>query len=484
MHELYAKCMENGAASRLTATEISAAYGAPFSLYCRYHADPAKKDPPDPFLQALSVKGMEHEGVVREADHPEMVQVQFDTPEEGFLHALRSMSGGTTALSNPPIFYLPEGMYGYPDLLERRSGVSLWGDYHYVVREIKVATNIRTEHLLQAAFYTLMLGFIQARTPDYFLITDGNEETTEHSYAECAGQLQESIEAARRIRGGWMPPAIYGTGKAPWANYCNAVAIQNDDVSLIPGIGASKRNGMTENGFCTVHDVASSSIQMLQGVRGVGKKTATNYLNSARAISGGQCVRKDGKIDLPEHSTEIFLDLEGLNAVFDDTLTDYLIGILVRKDGKESYRAFIAERKREDVMLKSFLDFMGGQEDYAMYHWHHYEKTHLRKMMERHGMEEYRLLEPDVMIDLSPMATNAFAFPTYKNSIKDIAKWLGFEWRHGDVGATSAIALYLNYADDPESNKDEMRLVMDYNEDDCIATRVVKDWLVEQSWKE
>lgn len=128
-------------------------------------------------------------------------------------------------------------------------------------------------------------------------------------------------------------------------------------------------------------------------------------------------------------------------------------------------------------MLKSFLDFMSGQSDYTIYHWHHYEKTHLRSMMGRHGMEAYRLLDPDVLFDLYPIATNAFAFPTYSNSIKDIAKWLGFKWRHDNVVATSAIEMYLKY-EDPGPNQDGMQMVLDYNEDDCVATRAIKDWLV------
>ena len=99
-------------------------------------------------------------------------------------------------------------------------------------------------------------------------------------------------------------------------------------------------------------------------------------------------------------------------------------------------------------------------------------------MMERYNMDAYYLLDPDVMIDLSKTATNAFTFPTYGNSIKDIAKWLGFEWRHSDVGAMSSIELYMAYVEDPETYKDKMQLVLDYNEDDCVATRVIKDWLV------
>ena len=475
---IYDACMADDTGFRLSAIEVRVARHSPFSLFCKYHADLSKRDPPDPFLQALSAKGVEHESDVLESDYPERKQVSYETPEEGFMIALKSMAGGAQMLSNPPVFYLPEGMHGYPDVLEKRDGESAFGKHHYVVREIKMAKNIKESHHLQAAFYALMLGRIQRRPPEHFLITNGEQDTAQYPYEKYEGLLLESIRQANRIRGGWMPPAVYGNGTPPWFNYCNEIAIRNEDVSLIPGIGASRRAAMTEAGFDKVRNVASSSAAELRRVKGVGKKRSVEYLESARAISSGECVRKAGPIDLPERSTEIFLDLEGLSDVFDGTLGDYLIGALVRTDGTETYHPFIAEGRREGEMLKSFLDFMDRQSDYAIYHWHHYEKMHLRSMMGRHGMEAYHLLEPDVLFDLYPITTGAFAFPTYGNSIKDIAKWLGFKWRHDNVGATSAIELYLKYAEDPEPNRKGMQMVLDYNEDDCVATRVIKDWLV------
>ena len=138
-------------------------------------------------------------------------------------------------------------------------------------------------------------------------------------------------------------------------------------MSLILGIGASMRDRMVEAGFGTVRSVASmESPAPLQKIRGVGQKKSVDYLDAARAISGGKAIRKaGGDIVLPERSTEIFLDLEEVNVVFDDTLKEYLIGALVRKDGSEKYHSFVAERRREDVMLKEFLDFMGAQSDYV-----------------------------------------------------------------------------------------------------------------------
>ena len=468
----------------LTAHDMVAAGSSPFSLYCKYHANRDKMDPPDPFLRALSDKGLEHESDVRESDYPHAEDITYETPEDGFLQGLQSMARGVDALSECPLYWLPDGMMGRPDILEKRQGRSVFGAHHYVVREIKMAMNITESHVLQGAFYAKMLGHIQGRQPDDFHVTNGDKHTTTYQYAEHADRLLKYTQAAARIiRGDERPPAIYGCGSPPWTRLCNETAMKNNDVSLVSGVGASMRNKMIAAGLHTVRDVASlSSARELQGIRGVGKKTSEAYFDAARAISRGKPVKKSGgMVALPDRSTEIFLDLEGLNAVFDDTLTDYLIGALVReKDGTESYHAFVAERKREDVMLLDFLDFMDMQSDYVIYHWHNYERVHMRSLMTRHGRESHMgLLEPDVMLDLHVIATKAYAFPTYTNSIKDVAKYLGFAWRHGGdvVGATSAIDMYLRYAKDLGSNREGMQLIIDYNEDDCMATRVIKDWL-------
>ncbi len=484
MHKLYEACMKGAVTDTLTATETSTAIVSPFSLYCSYHADPDLQDPPDPFQQALSRKGLEHEAAVVESEHPDIREIPVESPQDGFMKMLDSMSAGTEALVQPPMFYLPDCMYGVIDILERRDGDSVFGRHHYVVREIKVALNIKEHHLIQAAFYAKMMGLIQGRRPEYFLITDGNENTMSFRYDEYEKPMEDAMSLARRIMKGWIPPAVYNTGIPPWTGYTNEIAIRNNDISLIPHIGPKMRSLLLDAGLHTVNDVATSSAGRLQKIRGIGSKKSAGYIESARAIDTGRCARMGGNIDLPERPTEIFLDLEGLNATFSNRLTDYLIGAVVRRDGEAAYHRFLAENWREDRMLEEFLGFIDQQDDYVIYHWHSYERNHLKSMMERHGMDGHGMLAPDVMIDLHTVATGAFVFPTYSNSIKDIARWIGFEWRHHDMGATSAIEVYLRYADDPEAYADEMKLVIDYNEDDCRAVMVVKDWLASRAPRE
>lgn len=51
---------------------------------------------------------------------------------------------------------------------------------------------------------------------------------------------------------------------------------------------------------------------------------------------------------------------------------------------------------------------------------------------------------------------------------------MGYNWRHADVDAMES-----QYVKDPQNNEEKLQKVIDYNSDDCQATRVVKDWLVE-----
>jgi predicted RecB family nuclease len=64
--------------------------------------------------------------------------------------------------------------------------------------------------------------------------------------------------------------------------------------------------------------------------------------------------------------------------------------------------------------------------------------------------------------DLYKDAVSCFAFPTYGNGLKEIAKFMGYGWRHKDVNAMESIAIYFQYVKDPENNAKQLQKVIDY----------------------
>jgi predicted RecB family nuclease len=118
------------------------------------------------------------------------------------------------------------------------------------------------------------------------------------------------------------------------------------------------------------------------------------------------------------------------------------------------------------------------QKDFIIYHWHNYERVHLQKMAQRHNLPQSQFEAVfSNMRDLYKDATSTFAFPTYGNGLKQIAPYIGYKWKHQEVNAMESIAIYFQYVKDKQANKDKMQKVIDYNNDDCEATLLIKDWL-------
>ena len=62
-------------------------------------------------------------------------------------------------------------------------------------------------------------------------------------------------------------------------------------------------------------------------------------------------------------------------------------------------------------------------------------------------------------------------WPTFSYSIKDLAKYLGFRWRDESPSGAESIEWYHRWL---EKEKPEIKeRILQYNEDDCIAMRVL-----------
>jgi predicted RecB family nuclease len=69
----------------------------------------------------------------------------------------------------------------------------------------------------------------------------------------------------------------------------------------------------------------------------------------------------------------------------------------------------------------------------------------------------------------------ATEWPTWDFSIKPLAKYLGFSWRDAHPSGAASIEWFHRWVKtgDPAIRQ----RVLDYNEDDCRATRVLRDAL-------
>ena len=130
-------------------------------------------------------------------------------------------------------------------------------------------------------------------------------------------------------------------------------------------------------------------------------------------------------------------------------------------------------------MAAEFVAFCETWPDAPLYHWHSYERSHLKTLFERYGIAAGRAAALlDRLTDLHRLATRAVAFPVPGTGLKPVANALGFSWRLPGVDALESIVLFLEYTSDPTRHADALTRILTYNEDDCRATAFVKDWLV------
>ncbi|MBI4120234.1 MAG: ribonuclease H-like domain-containing protein, partial [Parcubacteria group bacterium] len=78
--------------------------------------------------------------------------------------------------------------------------------------------------------------------------------------------------------------------------------------------------------------------------------------------------------------------------------------------------------------------------------------------------------------------------PLYFYSLKDVARYLGFEWQSEDAGGAESVVWYNDWLasrgpDGQAGDQKIMDKIIHYNEDDVQATLFVKEWLEKQKPK-
>lgn len=490
--EIFIRCITGNSSGEVTAQNVSLYHISPFTIYCEKFAPQEEKDPLSPYRELLQEMGREHERRVIEHMFPGSYTIPYESPREGFRAFLNEMIRGTDTLYNVPIIYLPENLQGRIDILKKSfDHPSFLGDHHYVIIEIKAVKKIRKEHILQGAFYTYLLSKVQGYLPPKFTIINHDNKKEEFLYTEYEEDLLEAIHGTQAILNGtYVPTATYNGAKWPWERFANHQAIKNRDVSLIGHVGVKTKEKLVERGYTRIWHVAYADVDELSQIPGIGKNTAARFISSAKAILQREPLPLDlTLLSFPTKTTELYLDLESTIQPDGEDIVepvDYLIGVLIHEGGGDTFIPFFAEKvSDEETNFREFIAFLKTKNDYIIYHWHNYERHHIKRLAQKYGLTtEVDTLVFPFMCDLHRIATHAFSFPTYTNGLKDIASFLGFSWRHKDINALDAIAYYLKYQTNPECYRDKILAVIEYNEDDCRATQLIKKWLHSRSFLE
>jgi predicted RecB family nuclease len=271
-----------------------------------------------------------------------------------------------------------------------------------------------------------------------------------------------------------------------WYSFCVQQLVLSDDLTLIPFLRRSDRDTMNDQ-IPTI--AALSAVDPEAFIK--GKKTVFSGVGADRFRSlQARAVMLKAPSPKPYLRLPIRLDLFSLELFFDievDPLRGvcYLHGFVERKNGDNDTERFVsffadeATPKAERDAFAAALDYFASRAGAGIYYYSKYERTIYRKLQQKYPdictpEDIEQLFDPARAIDLyGDVVLKATEWPTRDHSIKTLAKYLGFAWRDAHPSGAASVEWFDRWCQ--ERNPITRQRILDYNEDDCRATRVLLD---------
>lgn len=462
-------------------------------------ADPAKRDEPNAFVELLWERGSLYEReVISRFTIPFIDLSGFSGAEKQRL-TLEAMKRGESFIYSGRIAI--GDLLGEPDLLRKECTGYIAGDIKSGSGEEgpEDDSKPKAHYAVQLALYTDILEQLGMSTGRRAFVWDIHGDEVPYDFAAPQGRrdpttlwqdYQEALQEARAIIGGKATlPAASATCKlCHWYSSCVQKLKESDDLTIIPELGRSKRDIMIAS-VRTVIDLARADpAAFIDGKKtvfpGIGPDTLRKFHQRAKLLS-----TKDAKpylrapIHLPQFNRELFFDIEV------DPMRDvcYLHGFVERTGVDNATEVFVstfADEPTPESERKAFADawaYLQQSRPCAIYYYSKYERTIYRKLAQKYpgictAEEVEDLFNPAHAIDLyNDVVKKATEWPTWDFSIKSLAKYLGFSWRDTHPSGAASIEWFHRWVKtgDPAVRQ----RVLDYNEDDCRATRVLRDAL-------
>ncbi|MEG4148330.1 TM0106 family RecB-like putative nuclease [Microcoleus sp. Pol12B5] len=184
------------------------------------------------------------------------------------------------------------------------------------------------------------------------------------------------------------------------------------------------------------------------------------------------------------YSQSVFLPIAPIELYFDieaepELNLDYLHGVLVvdRYNNTEKFHGFLAESAAEEgAIWEQFLELMWAYPIAPIFHFCDYEVKTFKRLAKLYNTPAY-LWKPVLkrFVDIHKQVTQKAIMPVESYALKPIARWLGFDWRDAKANGAQCVCWYDDWL--KTGDRSLLEAIVRYNEDDCRATYVVKDWL-------
>jgi uncharacterized protein len=483
---------------KITASLLYSYLVCPHRVAMDLAGDPAQRDPVSPFVQLLWERGIAHEHeFIAGLGVPivDLSALSGDAREAATLEAIARRAplicGGRLSmdelLGEPDLLRLEDGGYAAMDI---KSGAG-----RERADEDDEEGKPRKTYGVQIALYTDILLRMKVAAGRYGYILDAHLQEHRYDLDAKLGPRSDSIwEIYVKARAATLAllrgsikstPALSGDCRqCVWRSACFEVLQGTQDLTLVAELGRVSRDAM-QGQFPSLAELAAADIErFINGsksrIPGVSARRLRRFQRRAVLQLAGDPPCLNRAIDWPGAATELFFDIET------DPMRDlcYLHGFVIREgrdNASERFHGVFAEDLSSAAECDAFADAMAlfRQHPHAtVIHYSRYERTHYRKLQDKYPQvatrdEIEQLFAGPRALDLYEKVRSESEWPTHDLSVKSLARWCGFEWRDSDPSGASSIEWFDQWArgGDPALRQ----RLLDYNEDDCRAMRVVLD---------
>ena len=361
------------------------------------------------------------------------------------------------------------------DGIMKIDGPSAIGPFHYAPVLFYDGQTIRQPQKQLLEVYAVVLEALQGRTPTFGIVYNRGHTERRVRLSPDASTVLNALKHLKGMQGG-DTPELRLNNHCPICEFrqeCYAQALKEDNISLLRGISDTEITRLRSKGIFTVKQLSYTFRSRRFPKRTKVPSTPHHFALQALAIRE-QKVFVHGNPILRCSGTRAYLDIEGTP----DTRSYYLIGLMiVSANDTATYHHFWANDEISEVNI--FIDLfnqLDSEGTYSLIHFGNYEIKALRAI--KHKLPPAYQLKVDEALThsvnvLSVIRPHVY-FPTYSNSLKDIARYLKFEWSDPSSSGLQSLVWRWRWLHCEPSYKDKL---LQYNRDDCAALRTVTEFV-------
>ncbi len=463
----------------------------------------------NPLLEILRKRGELHEqGYLNhlEENGHEILQIEGSGLDKNHAEeTLAAMQSGATIISQGVLLHGRWG--GRADILKRIDQPSKLGDWSYEVIDAKLARETKGASVLQLCLYAELLSKIQGLVPEFiYVVTPRSDfelqQFRSSDYLAYYRFVKQSLEAAvaNHSESQTYPDPKQHCDVCRWRRICDTRRRDDDHLCLVAGMSRLQINELRGRDIDTVQSLATEPLPLTWRPERGAVQTYERLREQARvqvsARESGKTVYESleptsgrGLERLPTPSAgDVFFDLEGDPYVGEGGL-EYLFGYVAFDDHDTvQYTArWALDYEEEKLAFEEFVDQVVTRwkryPDMHVYHFAPYEPSALKRLMGRYATREEeidQMLRAGLLVDLHRVVRESIRASVESYSLKELEQFHGFDRNVTLPDANQALAqiqAYLEFDDVEGLSEESKNAVQGYNQDDCLSTLSLREWL-------